>query len=467
MGDRLTTIPKQRLLSGGPHSTAGRLACVLAVLTVTVVAARAEGPGVPGPQGFYAPNESLEATIERTGKDPRPQSTKGALQVSDWLLYGGLGWGAACDYNLNASPTNQKQACGPQFTPSVVAEHNTGIQRTLLYGVGDIRWYPSINRVDVVDTTAGVVHVWEIERDLILRVQAQGKQSQEYSGFAANLLPTNLFVTSPINYTQGYGSASIQKEFGSFFAAIGGSDTGTAYQDIHDSVGNTIDEHFQNGTVSTLNGRLGYHVSPIIYTFIEPTLNWQRYSASYLNSEGYRLVAGVGTGRISLFNGEIYAGYASQRFEDPTVGTTTVPVFGGRLSWFPTRFLTFTLNADRTFGTSDFNTNGLGGLTPGPITNIPPGLQPGSVTTVTTAVLRGQWDFSQRFGFTASVGDQQQDYLTSSRRDSLLSLTGGVTYKVWPGFGITATYSHQHLYSNIPDASYTRDFISIGGSSTF
>ncbi|HYV31472.1 MAG TPA: hypothetical protein VEO53_10245, partial [Candidatus Binatia bacterium] len=60
----------------------------------------------------------------------------------------------------------------------MVAEHNTGIQRTLLYGVGDIRWYPSANQVQVADTTAGLVHVWEIQRDLIFRFQAQGKEDQ-------------------------------------------------------------------------------------------------------------------------------------------------------------------------------------------------------------------------------------------------------------------------------------------------
>jgi hypothetical protein len=332
--------------------------------------------------------------------------------------------------------------------------------------VGDIRWYPSLNRVDVVDTRAGVVHVWEIERDLVFRVQAQGTQNQQYSSFAANLLPTNLFVTSPVKYTEGYGSTSIQKEFGSFFAAIGGSGTATAYQDIQDNLGNTIDEHFRNGTISTLNGRFGYHISPVIYTYIESAQNWQRYNDSHLNSEGYRVVAGVGSGRISLFNGEIYAGYANQRFEDPLAGTTTVPVFGGRLSWFPTRFLTFTLNGDRTFGTSDFNTNRLGGPTPASLP-ILPGLQPGSVTTVTKAQLAAQWAFTERLSFSASVGDLQQEYLTSSRRDNLVSLTGGVTYQIWPGFGVTAAYTHQNLYSNLPGASLSTDFISVGGSSRF
>jgi hypothetical protein len=436
------------------------LVCALALMPGLVHPARAQGPGVPGPQIFYVPIESLEAQIARSQSDPRPQSTEGAFQVLDWLLYGGIGVGAGCGFNLNQSPTNQIKACGPQFTPSLVAEHNTGIQRTLLYGVGDIRWYPSINEVQVVDTTAGLVHVWEIQRDLIYRVQVQGMENQTYSGVAGNLLPTNVFLTTPLKYTQGYISSSIQRNFGSFFAAVGGSLTATAYQDIQDNLGRTIDEHFQNGTVGTINGRFGYHISPIIYTFVEPSVNSQEYVDSRLNSEGYRITAGIGSGRISLFNGEIYGGFAHQRFEDPAAGSRSEPVFGGRLSWYTTRFLTFTFAADRTFGTSDFSRPSTG-----PITT--PGLLPGSPTNKTTESLTANWDFNRYFGFSAGIRNQQQDYLDSSRRDDLLMLTAGVTVKVWRNLGITINYNHAHLFSNLAGASFSSDFFSVGGNTRF
>ena len=461
-GRRSMTIAKHRRVSCRPLLIHGSLLCTLAMITVN--GAQAEAPSVPGKEIFFTPIEPLAKTIERSQSDPRPKTADGAFPILDWLLYAGLGGGAACDYNLNSTPTNQQQACGPRFQPSIVAERNTGIQRTLLYGVGDIRYYPTVSRVDVVDTTAGIVHVWEIQRDLIFRVQAQGTRGQEYSGFSANLLPTSVFLTSPVNYTQGYGSTSIQKNLGSFFTAVGGSVTGTVYEDARDNLGNTVDEQFRNGTVATLNGRFGYHISPIIYTFIEPSVNRQRYEASRLNSEGYRVVAGVGSDRISLFNGEFYAGYASQRFDDPAIGSVSIPVVGGRLSWYPTRFLTFTLTADRTFSTSDFNTNG---LAPGTVTNTGPGLLPGSATTATTAKLRADWDFTQRFSFNASISDVHLDYLDSVRKDDLLSLVAGVTFKIKPDLGIQVNYIHQNLFTNIAGADYARDFISVGAQSKF
>jgi hypothetical protein len=273
-------------------------------------------------------------------------------------------------------------------------------------------------------------------------------------------------VTSPVKYSQGYGSASIQKEFGSFFTAIGGSATRTVYDNIQDNLGNTIDEQSRNGTVSTANARFGYYISPIIYTYIEPTLNWQRYADPNLNSQGYRVVAGLGSGRIGLVNGEIYGGYASQRFDDPLVGTTSIPIVGGRLSWFPTRFLTYTFTADRTFGTSDFLANGLG-VAPGSVINTGAGLLPGAVTTMTAARLSGTWDFSRLLSFNASVGDQRIDYLDSSRRDDLLTFVGGVLFKIRPGLGIQVNYTHQNLFSNFPGAPFKRDFVSAGAQSKF
>ena len=458
------TISLHRLVR---HLVLSFMFCELAMIAFAGGTVQAEGPGVPSAQIFYAPIGPLTDEIVRYQSDPRPKSAEGAYQVLDWLLYGGMGLGAACDYNVNSSPNNQVRACGPQFTPSIVAEHNTGIQRTLLYGVGDIRYYPSLSRVDVVDTTAGLVHVWEIQRDLIFRVQAQGLLNQGYSGFAANLVPANAFLTTPLKYTQGYGSTSIQKEFGNFFTAIGGSFTRTDYQDIVDNFGNVIDEQFRNGNVSTLNTRFGYHISPIFYTYVEPSWNWQRYAAPNLNSEGYRVVTGLGTGRISLFNGEIYAGYATQRFEDDAAGTVTVPVFGGRLFWYPTRFLTFALSADRAFGTSDFLAAVPNITVPVSTVNTGSGLFPGSVTTTTTANLTGLWDFSRTFSFTAKASDQHLDYLDSFRRDDLLTLSGGVIFKFRPGLGLSVNYTHQNLYTNFPGAAFTRDFISAGAQTKF
>jgi hypothetical protein len=433
----------------------GGILCALVMVAVTSSTSRAQIGGLPGTgvQIFYSPPQPLAATLDqmKSSSDPRPTTTEGKLPVLDWLVSANAGFGGKYDTNVNSTAINPQAVWGAEFLPTILAEHNTGIQRTQLYLNGDITYYPSIGRTNLDGTRAGVIHVWEIQRDLIFRIQGQAAEVQAGSSFN-NFLTSGIYATTPVRYTQLFGSSSIQKEFGMFFTAIGGSVTGTKYQNATDNLGNVINEQFQNGEVYTANYRLGFHISPIVYTYVEPSMNWTRYEASNLDSHGYRVVGGIGSGLISLFSGEIYAGYLEQKFDDPTVGTITSPVVGGKLSWFPTRFLTFVVTGDQTFGTTDANALAF---------------TPGSPTKLTTVKLTGNWDFSYLFALTAGVSDQQVNYLNLPRKDQFLSYNAGIIWKIRPGFGLQFGYVHQHLSSDVPGNSYSRDLFAVSGNTRF
>jgi hypothetical protein len=342
----------------------------------------------------------------------------------------------------------------------LAAEHITGIQNTQLYLNGDVTYYPSIGKTHLDGTRAGLIHTWEIQRDLIWRFQTQVAEVQAGSSFN-NFLTQGIYATSPVNYTQIFGSSSIQKELGMFFTAVGGSVTGSKYQNSSDNLGRVIDEQFQNGLVYSVNTRFGYNISAFFYTYVEPSYNWTRYEASRLDSNGYRIVGGVGSKLISLFSGEIYAGYLKQKFEDPTAGDVGSPVVGGRLSWFPTRFLTFTLTADENFGTTDSNAGAF------VATSNALAFTPGSPTKLTTVKGNVNWDFSNWYALTAGVSDQRQNFLNSERKDDFLSYNAGIVLKLRPGFGLQFGYAHQHLYSNFPGAAYSRDLFTVSGNTKF
>ncbi len=50
---------------------------------------------------------------------------------------------------------------------------------------------------------------------------------------------------------------------------------------------------------------------------------------------------------VALIWGEFGAGYASQRFQDPTIGTIAGPAFRGMLTWSPTRSLDLHFKAEQ------------------------------------------------------------------------------------------------------------------------
>jgi hypothetical protein len=448
-----TTVYRHRLVSRGLRKGGVGLICALIILVVTITRGHAQIPGGSSGQIFYSAPEPLAATLGRlnAGNDPRPQTTEGKLLVADWLVSASFGYGGTYDSNWNQTAINPQAVWGANFYPTLTAEHNTGIQRTQLYLNGDIIYYPSIGHVNLNGTKAGLIHVWEIQRDLIFRMQTQIAEVQQGSSFN-NFLTSGIYATTPLSYTQIFTSSSIQKEFGLFFTAIGGSFTGTKYQNTTDNLGDVINEQFQNGTVSTVNYRFGFHLTPIVYTYIEPSYNWTNYQESNLNSHGYRVVGGIGSGLISLFSGEIFAGYLKQMFEDPTLGDQTSPVVGGKISWFPTRFLTFTAGADENFGTTDSNALAF---------------TPGTPTKITTIRFSSNYDFSNWYALTGSISDQRQNFLDSSRVDNFVSYTAGIVFKIRPGFGLQLGYTHQNLYSNFPGIDYSRNLVTISGNTKF
>lgn len=407
-----------------------------------------EAPTIPPRQVFYSKVEPLTDTIDRVKKDPRPKTAGSALKAFDWLIFGKVALAGAYDSNLFASP-NQQAAYGPRFEPTVIAARNTGIQRTLVYGFGDLRYYPSLGQTDLLDTTGGLTHVWEIHRNLIFRTQFEATRSQQTSSL---LNESGVLYTKPVNYTSLFGSASLEKSFGRFFTAIGGSVTGNSYDNTTNSLGEVIDEHFQDGTRSTLNGRLGYNISNIVYTFVEPSVNSGRFHDSNLNSDGYQIVGGLGTGRIRKFNGEIYAGVLEEHFSDPSTPTLTRAIYGGRLTWSPKRFVTVTASVDQRLGTSDFS--------PTLFTN-------GSPTIVDTYKVVADWWMLRKVDLQGSAQYQHIEYFGSDRLDDFSLYGFKATYFLTKKLGLTLDYDYGILNSNVPNVAYTRSFVSIGAATHF
>ena len=201
-----------------------------------------------------------------------------------------------------------------------------------------------------------------------------------------------------------------------------------------------------------MNGRLGYHISPVVYTFVEPSANWARHSASSLDSEGYRVIAGLGSARIGLMNGEVYGGYWEQSFTDPTISALSTGVYGGRLSYYPTRFLILTTSFDQGIATSDFTARAF---------------VPGSVTRKDTARFSASWDFTRTITLGGAFEYWHLDYLSTFRVDHVWRSSGNITYWLNPRFGITFDYAHYILDTNVPGGNYARDLISFSGNTKF
>ena len=87
----------------------------------------------------------------------------------------------------------------------------------------------------------------------------------------------------------------------------------------------------------------------MFYAFVEPSVNWRVNEGVFSDTRGQRIVAGLGSDYIGLFRGEVFGGYQRQTSPNPGAKDNDGVVFGGSISYYPTRALTFTLSLDQSF----------------------------------------------------------------------------------------------------------------------
>jgi hypothetical protein len=266
----------------------------------------------------------------------------------------------------------------------------------------------------------------------------------------------------PVEYDQIYLSSSIRKDINEFFAGLGASYSNTTFNKTKDNLGNLVDETYRNETDTHVVGRLGYKFSPALYSFVEPSGIWQQFGVSEYNTHGYRVVAGLGSERISLFSGEIFAGYQSQNFDRTGALAGDGPVFGARVSWSPTRDIMVSGIVERSIGVSGLASglNGLNtgiGLDPTFQSNILNPLQQ-AVSTTTSVGLQASYAITRELSADAATGYQVID--STGGRTDLLSAQVGLKYMLLRNLGLRLDYAY--LNASAGEPLFTRNRVTVG-----
>ena len=186
---------------------------------------------------------------------------------------------------------------------------------------------------------------------------------------------------------------------------------------------------------------------------------FQRFNNSLFDTNGYRVIGGMGwDDPKSLFRGEIYGGYQAQFQENvngvsipPGLGipstTTTSPVFGGRISYFPTPYWTLIAQVDETLGVSTF---------------LSPTIPAGAPSLVTTAILQTtygiarDWSVGVRGGYTRAqffgISDVQNGWLAGA----------SFNYEIWRNLLLTLDYQYTTMQSNVTGLNFVTNMASAG-----
>lgn len=408
------------------------------------------GPTAPTPVGGsgHAPPINTFRTLDL--RQQLRDQAEHALILGDWLVFPTAFVGGIYDTNPAQVTSGAKASEGLRLSMSGLAERNTGISKTDFYGMVDGRMYTngSATKSDIFTAQAGGVETYTPLPDWTFNGQGDfTRQRDLFDTFGVNHSVTTLNTTgvgispstNPQVYNQLSGAGSVEKRFGQAFVDLGGSVVAQIYD-------HTTANGAPNNVVYTGTTRGGYWMTPDIYGFVEGGGDSRNYDASFLSSNGYRAVAGVGTGRIGLMQGEVYAGYQAEKFRSITMGTAGGVAFGGQLDYTPLQQLDLRLGVDRTIGATQTTATA------------------GTSTTVTDILAVASYSIAPEWSASGRAGYIHSDYKGINRADDSWTIGPTLTYSVWQNFGLTLDYQHIETTSNVPLASFSRDVVSLGVS---
>jgi len=393
---------------------------------------------------LFSPANPLEA----------PAREYSGIPIAGWMLYASVLSGAVYDDNVFQTHDSQTEAWGLRLQPNLEVTRNNGIHKTTIYGFADARFYgEDADEGDVFNAKGGFNHVWEAQRDFIVRFEGDASRKTDINNSGQVIVNgVEQTLVDPLTYNEYRGMVSGLKSFDRFFVGLAGEVARNTYEDIEDSLGQTIAQDYRNQTTYTFSGRVGIHLSPVFYAFTEPSQNWRRFKDETFDSSGQRIVAGIGTDRISLFQGEVFAGYQRQDYDTAAFGEVESDVYGGQLYWYPTRDLTIGVEVDKSIGDSTLSS---------------PGNASGSPVEDTGILVRTEYILSDIWSFSGRAAYDFIDYTATTRQDDRWLAGTTVRYYIWRNLALTFDYQYINLESNITANSFDRNMFTFGGTYKF
>jgi hypothetical protein len=415
----------------------------------------------------------------------------GALNFNGWLFFPSLKVFSVFTDNLYQAPTSPVKVAGVGILPSLVAEWSNGIHHTTLYGNAEVRDYTE-NSANIYDRQAGFVQRYEPMRDLLFTVLGDYTHKTNSNSLVSSIpdalaspgstvlpngniqLPNGTIVSptgqpvSPSNqvanvavgstiitnpYDQYTAMASVFKVFNRAFVRL----TETVSQTDYESQSAL----YPNFGMRTFAGNGGFWFSPWLYAYSDGTQAVRTAPGS--NSTTYRAVGGIGSAKIGLFSGSAYIGHQGSDVENS--GTFGGNVYGGRLSYYPTREWTWTLTADQTDNIGTSTASSILALNIGTQT---PLLVPLSSSTRTTALaLQTDYAISQQLSVTGRFGYTRVEFVDTTELEEAWLGYMALNYKVWRNMLLTLEYQYSQIIANVPLTSSTRNYLMLAATYKF
>ena len=390
------------------------------------------------------------------------------------MVYPAFFGGYIYNDNAYATSTNRVGESGLRLNPSFQASLDNGLHKTTVSFNADAQIYPalgqqtryvvavpeSIQDAAPSNVTGGfsLTHIWSPEQDFtITGLGSYARQSGLLGASLGQIGATTGGLSQPYlasigtfsgteQYSNQYsGMISLQDKLTS--AAFVTATLGVQYIS-YDSTPTTTTYavgalptvsapggNGQSGGGLTFSVRGGYWLTPQVYGYVEPGLDLRRYLIGANDTNGYRVVAGLGSDMVSLFKGEIWGGVQAQASAEGYFGATVAPTYGARVSYYPTRDLTVGLSVSSNLG--EVTATRIGSTTP---LGVAAAFQPSAISQTQQALL--QADYVVNSYITASLRGGLGKTETTTPESGSIVWSGGATinYTFWRNIALTLNY---------------------------
>ena len=368
------------------------------------------------------------------------------IRAGSWMYYPSMTLAGLYDSNVFLSNVNKRSDMALLVAPTLRAHtlwerHEVDLQlsgRSYFY-----RENPGLDQNNASLTGRGRFDIAH-DRAILTRFEAA------HLNIDVGTLTSPAGAVEPTPYNLLSGDVAYRQEFNRLTASVGGRVTSYDYGSTRSQNGAVINQDSRDGQIYTAYGRADYAVSPKFGYFGAIESNHRDLrgtSAQSLSSDGYRALGGVTIEFSRLVMGEIGAGYASQRFDFPQIGTVDGPTYRAMLVWSPRRTVDVWLKAEEL------------------VTQI-------SETSVSSVRARAaqlgiDYELLRNVVVSASGMYENDKFVGQLRDDNVYTTRAEVKYLLNRFSSFSLRHNYTQRDSNIPTNSYDRHEVSVHVTARF
>ena len=281
--------------------------------------------------------QTSELDIERQSvlQRARPDYDPLGAHLGSFLLYPSADISEAYDTNVFATQTDAKADLLTTFSPAAQLRSDWNNDALNFVASGQVKRYATQVGENNTNALVGTDGRLDIERDVYFTGLLNYQQLHEDRASPNTLVNQK----NPTEYQQVSSDIGYVHESGRLGLRADGSVTYYTYDNELTLANTPIPETGRDRIEYSFGPRVSYGIIPGYEAFVQARGNYRQYMSQIsttgfdLTSRGYTIDAGTAVHLGATVNGELFAGWFTQNYDDSRLTPVSGPHFGGSLLW--------------------------------------------------------------------------------------------------------------------------------------